>query len=382
MQFYKINPLNAKNIFLKLGTDNTGASIMANKAKINMLYIKDIHAGAANILKQDALSIGADVAVPHGVIVAKEKYVDVILIGTNKHFKLLSKKELAQPFGLKDLAKELMSFIIKQEMNIDKTKIMGVINANEDSFFQGSRFQGTLAITKIKQMIKDGASIIDIGGVSSKPGSKSINDTEELKRVKPIIDDIKKNKLYKDVDFSIDSYSLKVIKYALKNGFKIVNDITGLSNNKVAKIVAKYNATIVIMHMQGKPSNMQDNPAYDDVMIEVDNFFKARIQKAKDFGIKDIILDVGIGFGKTLEHNLTLLKNLEHFNHFGYEMLLGASRKSMIDKIVPSLVDDRLAGTIAIHLDGIKKGASIIRCHDVKEHYQAIKVQETITNIL
>ncbi len=379
MHIYKINLNNSKKFFKDfIGTDLLGATIMAKKASYHTLLIKNLHVGGANILKQDALSIGADLAVPQGTILAKEKYVDVVLIGSTKHFETLSRKELAQPFGLKELAKQLKSFIKPNKKDI---KIMGVINANDDSFFKNSRFKGNDAIRQIKTMIKNGATIIDIGAVSSRPGSCSVGKKEELRRIKPICDEIEKNKLYKKATFSIDSYTPSVIKYALKSGFKIVNDITGLRDDKVAKIIAKYNATIVIMHMQGTPQNMQENPNYDDIMISVDNFFKQRIQKAKKFGIKNIILDVGIGFGKTLEHNLTLLKNLSHFKHFGYHILLGASRKSMIDKIIPTAIEDRLSGTIAIHLNGISQGASIIRCHDVKEHTQAIKIQQAINNI-
>ena len=135
------------------------------------------------------------------------------------------------------------------------------------------------------------------------------------------------------------------------------------------------------MHMQNDPTTMQKEPAYDNVVLEIDKYLKNQIEKAQSFGINDIVLDVGIGFGKTLEHNLTLLKDLKHFSHFGYELLIGASRKSMINAIVPSIIEDRLAGTLAIHLESIKNGASIIRCHDVKEHYQAIKVYEAINSI-
>lgn len=261
------------------------------------------------------------------------------------------------------------------------TKIMGVINANEDSFFTNSRFQGSNAICKIEQMIEDKACIIDIGGVSSRPGSIAVSAKEELNRVQPIIDLIYEQKLYEKVKFSLDSYAPEVLEYALDRGFKIVNDITGLSNDKVCEIAAKYKAQVVIMHMQKNPENMQKNPQYENVILDIDDFFEKRIQKAKSFGIEDIVLDVGIGFGKTLEHNLLLLKNLEHFKHFSYEILIGASRKSMIDKIVPSSIQQRLPGTLAIHLKAIENGASIIRCHDVKEHFQAIKVQEAINNI-
>jgi dihydropteroate synthase len=258
------------------------------------------------------------------------------------------------------------------------TKIMGVININEDSFFQNSRFTNSQAINKIEQMIENGANIIDIGAVSSRPGSISVSWKDELSRVKPIIDLINKQKLYEKAKFSLDSYQSEVLKYALDRGFKIVNDITGLNDDKVCEVAALYEAEVVIMHMQDNPQTMQENPFYENLILDIDDFFEQRIKKAKSFGIKSIILDIGIGFGKTLEHNLKLIQNLEYFKHFGYELLIGASRKSMIDKIVKSSIEERLPGTLAIHLKSIENGASIIRCHDVKEHYQAMKVQEAI----
>jgi len=383
MEFYKLdNPIGIQNtlkLFQSIGSDETGCKIISKKSKSHLLSIKNIHVGAANILKQDALSLGADLLVPLGVIVGREKYVDVILVGTTKHFELLSKKELAQPFGLKKLAQELQSFV-----NTTKypTKIMGIINANDDSFFENSRFKGVDAIEKIESMIQDGADIIDIGGVSTRPGSDAVSKEEELLRIKPICDLIKEKKLYEKITFSIDSYTPSVIEYALKSGFTIVNDVTGLANDEVAKVTAKYDATIVIMHMLGIPKDMQHNPSYENVMIDIDIFFKERIQKAKAFGIEKIILDVGIGFGKTLEHNLTLLKNIEHFKHFGYEVLIGASRKSLIEKVLPNTpTSQRLPATLAIHLNSVRKGASIVRCHDVKEHFQALKMEEAIDKI-
>lgn len=378
MQTYKISLNDIKKFYENLGCDSGGISILSKKSKLHILYIKNMHVGAANILKQDALSIGADLAVPSGVIIAKDKFVDAVLIGTTKHFETLARKELAQPFGLKELAKSLKDYV--KEHNF-KTKIMGVLNANEDSFFKNSRFDNSQASLKIEQMIEDGANIIDIGAVSSRPGSIAVSEDIELQRIKDIVDTIYKNKYYEKVDFSIDSYAPKVIDYVLNHGFKMVNDITGLENNEVCKITAKYDAQVVIMHMQNNPTNMQQEPYYENVILQIDEYLKNQIQKAQSFGIKDIVLDVGIGFGKTLEHNLLLLKNLEHFKHFGYELLIGASRKSMIDKITPTTIEDRLAGTLAIHLESIRNGASIIRCHDVKEHFQAIKVFEAINSI-
>lgn len=378
MKAYKLS-LNDINKFLEnLKCDSGGIKIMSKKAKVHTLFIKNLHVGAANILKQDALSIGADLAVPRGVVIAKEKYVDALLIGTTKHFETLARKELAQPFGLKELAKVLKDFVKEQKYS---TKIMGVLNANEDSFFKNSRFDNSQASFKIEKMIEDGANIIDIGAVSSRPGSLPVSSDEELNRVKDIVQTVYKNRYFEKVDFSIDSYKPKVIEYVLDHGFKIVNDITGLENDEVCKLTAKYSAQAVIMHMQNNQTNMQEDPFYEDVIVEIDDFFKQRVEKAKSFGVEDIVLDVGIGFGKTLKHNLLLLKNLEHFKHFGYELLIGASRKSMINMITPTEVSDRLPGTLAIHLESLRYGASIIRCHDVREHFQAIKVFEAIQNI-
>ncbi len=379
MDIYKISlddVADTKALYNHLGCDKAGIEILTKKSSFHTLLIKNLHVGAANILKQDALSIGADLAVPTGVIVARDEYVNAVLIGTSKHLEILAKKELAQPFGLKNLAKQLKSFILKESRNV---QVMGVLNANEDSFFKQSRFSHKDALKKLETMISDGADIIDIGAVSSRPGSKAISWEEELQRAQPIIDLIYANKLYEKVKFSLDSYAPEVLNYALDRGFTIVNDITGLANDDVARVAASYEADVVIMHMQNSPDIMQDNPMYEDVILEVSQFFQERIEKAQQFGVKNLILDVGIGFGKSLNHNLLLLKNMEHFLSFGYEILIGASRKSMIDKIIPCEVEKRLPGTLAIHLDSITRGASIVRCHDVKEHVQAIKVQEAIS---
>ncbi len=374
------NRVDKKRIFNQIGSTDEGSKILKDKMELNFFYLKDIKNPATLILKQDALSIGADLVVHKDTILCKNKTSNALLIATNAQLKKLSKKELSQPFGLKEFAKEILKYS-KTPKN-KAIKIMGVVNANEDSFFEGSRFRGSEAIKHIKKMIKDGANIIDIGGVSSRPGSEPVSEDEELKRVKPIIDEIYKEKLYEKVDFSLDSYSPKCLEYALERGFSIANDITALSNDKVAKIVAKYNAKVVLMHKKGTPKDMQKNPTYDDVLLEVYEFFQKRIEKAKSFGIDDIVLDVGIGFGKTLKHNLLLLKHLEYFLSLGYPLLVGASRKSMIDMITPSEVKDRLPGTLTIHLKAIQNGASIIRCHDVKEHYQALKVEEAFGDVM
>lgn len=375
MQVEKLsNHIDAKKYLKRLGVDGGGVNILSSKMKHHIIYIRDLHVGAANILKQDALSIGADLAVPRGTVIAKTQHVDCILIATEKQLQTLSKKELAQPFGLKELAKKFAEFTnIHMPRHVE---VMGIINANDDSFYANSRFKDAHAVDAIVKMIEEGADIIDIGGVSSAPNALKVSVDEELKRVKPLIDAIKKEKLYEKVKFSIDSYEPKVLSYTLENGFKIVNDITGLQNDEVCKLCASFNATAVIMHMQGTPQTMQENPKYEHILSDVHSFLEERILKAESFGVHDIIIDVGIGFGKTVEDNLKLIKHLESFLTLDKPILVGASRKSMIDAISPSLANERLGGTIALHLEAIQNGASIVRVHDVKEHVQAIKIKE------
>ena len=355
-----------------LGVDGGGVSILEAKGQLHLIRIRDLHVGAANILKQDALSIGADLAVPRGTVTASIPRVDVLLIATERQLQQLIKKEKAQPFGLKALSAELESFChLKHDGDLS---IMGILNANDDSFYHASRFQGSKAIERIETMIEEGADMIDLGGVSSRPGSIAVSAEEELSRVAPIIDALYEQKFYDKTRLSLDSYEPLVIHYALERGFHIINDITGLENDEVARLCGSYGATAVIMHMQGTPQNMQENPTYSSVIRDVEDFFRDRMAKAESFGINDIILDCGIGFGKRLEDNLSLITHQSHFLRLGKKLLVGGSRKSMIDAISPSKSDERLAGTLAIHLKAIEEGASIIRVHDVKEHTQAIKL--------
>lgn len=380
MHIYQLGTIKDKKQFLKdLNVESGGINIMSKKMELFYFYIKDLLTPAANILKQDALSIGAELAVPSGVILCAKEQYDCLLIGTRKHIEILAKKELAQPFGLKELAHELHNFLQTTSHPIE---VMGVINANEDSFFAGSRFKLEAAIEQIKQMIADGATIIDIGAVSSRPGAEVVSAEAELERIQPICDLIRSEKLDTSATFSIDSYTPSVVEYALQSGFKLINDITGAIDERLIELAIAYHAKLCIMHMQGTPQMMQTDPHYEDVMVEVSRFFGERITKCEAMGLsrEAIILDVGIGFGKTLEHNTTLIKHMRHFKKFGCQMLAGASRKSMIDKIVPTSTVERLPGTLAIHLKSIEQGATIIRCHDVKEHIQAIKVWETLNH--
>ena len=318
-------------------------------------------------------------AVERDVITCKNAFSDALMIVNKKQLKLIIKKMRAQPFGLRALSYELEDFL--QEKDEFSLKIMGIINANDDSFYSGSRFVGRDAIVAISKMIADGASIIDIGGVSSRPGSCYVGEEVEFERVSPIIDEVYKSGLYERALFSLDSFSPKWLEYALNRGFKIVNDITALENDEVAKVASKYGASVVLMHKKGSTKDMQKNPFYEDVIFEVSEFFQKRIERALSFGIEDIILDVGIGFGKRLEDNLVLIRELGHFKKFGYPLLVGASRKSMIDMIVKSSVEDRLAGTLALHQEALENGADILRVHDVREHFQMVEVFKFLNSV-
>jgi len=377
MHLEKINSnSNIEKILNDLGVDSGGINILSSKSKTHLINIKNLHVGGANILKQDALSVGADLAVPRGTVLAKTKTVDCLLIATTRQLQKLSKKELAQPFDLKEVAKKLSDIIsVKRAENVE---IMGVLNANDDSFFNSSRFSEKGAVSKIEQMIEDGAKIIDIGGVSSAPNSKVISVKEELERVRGIYKLIDEHKLYERVKFSADTYEPEVARIALDSGFSIINDIKGLGSDELCKVIASHDAKAILMHMQGNPQTMQNNPKYNDLLNDVYTFFEDRIAKAQSLGVKNLVLDVGIGFGKTLEHNILLIKNLEHFLTLEKELLVGASRKSMIDKIYPSEISERLAGSLEIHMESVRNGASIIRVHDVKEHAQALAVHKAL----
>lgn len=368
--------LNLRAALQELKVDAAGVSILESKGQMHLIRIVDLHVGAANILKQDALSVGADLAVPRGTVTAMEPRVNAILIATQRQLQQLAKKEKAQPFGLKALALELERYCHKKTG--EEIQIMGIINANDDSFYPQSRYKEAHAIEKIERMIHEGAHIIDIGGVSSRPNAQGVSAQEELERVRPIIDSLYEQRMHEKVRLSLDSFEPSVIAYALGKGFGIVNDITGLANDEVARLCASYNATAVVMHMKGNPQTMQDNPTYGSVLREVGQFFQERLEKADKFGIKNIILDCGIGFGKRLEDNLALIAHQKHFSCFGKPLLVGASRKSMIDQIIPTHSDERLSGTLSIHLKAIEEGASIVRVHDVKEHVQAIGVWKAL----
>jgi len=261
-------------------------------------------------------------------------------------------------------------------LNLTKTLLMGILNVTPDSFSDGNLFlDPNKAIKRAKQMVKGGADIIDVGGESSRPGSEPVSEEEELRRVSQII---KKLEDQIKVPISVDTYKPKVAEECIKSGASIINDINGLRNEEMSKVVAKYKVPVVIMHMKGSPKTMQENPEYKNVVKEIKEFFSRQIKKAKKAGIKDMIIDPGIGFGKTTEHNLEILKNLNKFKELKCPILIGTSRKSFIGNITGLPVNERLEGTLASIAIAVMNGANIVRVHDVKECKRALMVADAL----
>jgi len=253
-----------------------------------------------------------------------------------------------------------------------KCHLMGILNVTPDSFYDGGwHFDSESTQKRIKEMIVEGVEIIDIGGESTRPGSKPVNIEEELERVIPAIEFIKS---ISDIPISIDTQKAEVAKKAVEAGACVVNDVGGLRNEDMISMIAELQIPVIIMHMQGTPENMQKNPQYADTMQDIKKWLKERINAAKMAGIKrsNIIVDPGIGFGKNLKHNLEILGGLNEFNGMAGGVLLGASRKSFIGMMADE-DSDRLAGSLSAAMIGATAGVDLVRVHDVKETRRAIE---------
>ena len=381
-----------RDLMQDINVDPYGIKIMMPKAQACLLKINSLNNISANILKQEMLSLGGDVALSRGALNGKVKETDCLVMGNFSQLLLLSNKLNIQPFGLAKLGKELKTALEnhqKENFNLkagkydlklgNRTRIMGIVNITSDSF-SGDGLSH-LNLEKIIEysvgLVKDGADILDIGGESSRPGAKKISLKEEISRVMPVIKALAR-KIH--IPISVDTYKPEVAKIALDNGASIVNDITGLKSTKMAKIIAHYKAAVVIMHMQGNPRSMQNNPKYDSIIDDISAYLKLAIEKAKAAGVakESIIVDPGIGFGKRLNHNLEILKRLKEFKSLGMPILVGTSRKSFIGEILNTGAENRLLGTIASCVNASSNGASIVRVHNVREVKEALKVNDRI----
>ena len=261
-------------------------------------------------------------------------------------------------------------------LNLEIPKVMGILNVTPDSFFDGGKFFDLdLAIERVGQMIEEGASIIDIGGMSSRPGAEVINIEEEAQRVLPVIKRVKQT--YPDAIMSIDSVHSEIAQKAIDEGASIINDISGgMIDNRIWEVASKNNVPYILMHMKGIPSTMQLNPEYEDVVLDILKYLRDMVYKLRSQGIKDIVIDPGFGFGKTVQQNYDLLGGLASLRILDCPILVGLSRKSMICKLLGNTPNDALNGTTAAHMIALQNGAKILRVHDVKQASECIKIYQ------
>jgi len=375
----------------KVGVDPTGVKLMEGKTLHFNLKVEGIEPRTANLLKQELLSLGGDVAVDGRGLDCSAKQTDALLMGTQKHFeKLILKLESypdLHPLGqsiketLKNISRTHYSIRCRKGTLIlgKRTLLMGVLNVTPDSFSDGGFFfDKEKAIAHGIKMVEEGADIIDIGGESTRPGSKSLQLEEELRRVIPVIESLAKEV---DVPISIDTYKSTVAQKAIEAGAQMINDISGsYFDQSLPEIAVKEDVPIVLMHIRGTPETMQKDVHYNSLFSEILLYLKDSVQRAESAGLdpQQIIIDPGIGFGKTIEDNLLILKNLFEFRVLGKPILLGTSRKAFIGKILNAEVGNRLEGTLSTIAIGVFNGAHIIRSHDVLQARKAIAVADAI----
>lgn len=366
---------------------------LSKKMVGNIIIVDNIDNRAANILKQEAISCGGDVVVSKDVSMFKEGKSRAIICANISQAEKIINKIKEQPFGLKELSQKISELndnkiktivCAKKKIKVNKKLIMGIVNLSPDSFY-GNGVEANIAAGLALDMQENGADIIDIGAESTRPGSKPIPVKEEIKRIKTFLKLFtKKSK----VPISIDTYKPEVANVALNEGADIINDIyaSRYDNSKMAKVVAKHKAAIVLMHMNGIPATMQKNIKYktNNIMSEIFDFLSERINFALENNIKkeSIIIDPGIGFGKTIEHNLLIIKNLIELKSLGYPILIGISNKGFLSDVANvKEVKDRLIASTTACICAAQNGADIIRVHNIEETIQALQVVEAIRNV-
>ncbi|MHB8894211.1 MAG: dihydropteroate synthase [Candidatus Geothermincolia bacterium] len=383
----------ARRLLRELGTDDAGAVIMSRKMVHAAIIVENVQARAANVIKQVMLSKGGECATPRDTLLKSDEPVSIIMIGTSKQLSAAVKNLSVQPFGLKALSIELKAlmadsfgrepsvrFIPVGDRSLEvggRTLVMGIVNVTPDSFSDGGQFYDLEAARlHALEMAAAGADIIDIGGESTRPGADPVTAEEEERRTVPLIESLAAEI---DVPISIDTYKASIAEKALDAGASIVNDVSALRmDGDLAPLIAQRRVPVIIMHMQGEPRNMQENPTYDDVVGDISRFLLERAAYAVELGVDEgsIMIDPGIGFGKTVEHNLEILRRLEELRSLGYPVVLGTSRKRFIGSVLGRDVGDRTMGTAATVAFAIARGVDIVRVHDVREMIEVVKMAD------
>lgn len=365
----EIHNTDIKQELLNIGFDKGYSRFATSKYNYVNLKIFDLSVPQANILKQSALSVGADCATHRDVITGKAELTACILGGSLSQIDKIAKKIKGQPFGLKDLSEQLLNFITKKEKP-SKTKLMGVLNLTENSFSDGGLYyEYDDAIKHLKKLIKDGADIIDIGAESTKPYSEPVEVEEQLDKLLPILKYVEEKKI--ETPISIDTRSSKVARICIQYGAKIINDVSGFDyDEQMIDVIAQNNhVKIIIQHTLGTPENMQKNPTYSNLMDEIYCSLHNKVQLALARGIKkeNIIIDPGIGFGKTRKDNFEILKRWQELKGIGCPVLIGVSRKSLLN-MPKSTNEEKDIYTLALDSILISQKVDYLRVHNVKLH--------------
>ncbi len=370
----------------QIGSDPGGIALMAGKPLGRAIKLEEVPLRVAHILKQEMLAAGGDAAVHRNVIINAIEHTDVLLMGTQRQLGHLAQKLQTQPFGLKDVGHSLKDLLARLEpprkriLNCrgkelvlgERTLIMGILNITPDSFSDGGKFYSEKeALNHAYRLIGEGADVLDIGGESTRPGHKVVSAEEEWARLEPVLRVLVREV---PVPISVDTYKAEIAAQALEAGAHIINDIWGLQKDPdMARVVGEYRAPVVVMHNQ-------EGTSYHHLLGDILSFLRRSILLAEEHGLAgdQIILDPGIGFGKTTEQNLEVMARLAEFKGLGHPILLGTSRKSMIGNTLNLPVDERLEGTLATSVMGVEAAVDIIRVHDVESNKRAIMMADAI----
>ena len=355
----------------EIGFDKSYAPRACDKYSYKNIKIFDLSVAQANILKQTALSVGADCATNRDVVTGRAEKSDCILGGSVAQLSKIAVQLGLQPFGLRNLGREIESFLSIED--VPGTKIMGILNLTHNSFSDGGEYENfEQAATHLIKLVEDGADIVDIGAESTKPFAEAVSVDEQLSKLLPVLDFARENNI--EVPISIDTRSSEVARRCLEAGATAINDVSGLEyDSEMVSVIADFDCPVVIQHSKGIPETMQINPMYGNLMDEIFLDLNRRIEFALSNGVKkeNIIIDPGIGFGKTREHNFEIINRIEELKVFDCPILLGLSRKSLLN--MPDADNyTKDIFTVALNTLAVEKKVDIIRVHNVKLHRQLL----------
>lgn len=386
------NAGDVKRYLAEIGLSSEQVSKVADTFLYCALKLEGVDTRAANLLKNAIESLGGGIAMGGGAEDFTVRETDLIITGSRRTLDILARKLRGEPFGLEAIGEEI-SAVLAAENHVmtwgnrvldftRKTYVMGILNLTPDSFYPASRV-GTLkdAVQVVAKMVEAGVDIIDVGGESSRPGSEGVGAEEEVKRVIPVVQAIRAES---DIMISVDTRKKEVAERALDSGADMINDISGLKHNdELARLVAKRRVPVVLMHMRGTPKTMQKNPYYKSTISEILRELFPSISSAIAAGISQdmIIIDPGIGFGKRIQDNLRIIRELASLKSLNFPILIGLSRKSFIGEILDRPVEKRLIGTITANTLAVLNGANIIRVHDVEDAVEMVKIIDSVRRI-